>query len=349
MAVVSYLPRHAPTCLSVRAPMHTNANDVSPRRGEILRVLREAGTSLQIREIVKRTGLDYNNVRSALSEMTTLNLLVRVNRGVYDLPGRVSRLEDSEGSHPFHKILLNQQILKVLLNIVITNKALMETLLLGQQEIIQTIRTLTPSTGEGQEAVENGCTEMHIVGGLHHQKKYDWYVHIVKLLHDVHRERMTFREIEGGVELPVQYAPGAYVAGRERTLTSVTSNTRADGEELLRLAPRLGVTATVSRGASNGAWPKWIQVSGRVKRLAGQRAIPDDLPVLARIGPIAGDNRQHIQTAINFVAAQLIIADDVLAQYLQHRPTIDDYAAATWLGGCRGWAPPARRAARPTW
>jgi propanol-preferring alcohol dehydrogenase len=33
---------------------------------------------------------------------------------------------------------------------------------------------------------------------------------------------------------------------RERTLTSVTSNTRADGEELLRLAPRLRVTATVT-------------------------------------------------------------------------------------------------------
>ncbi len=33
---------------------------------------------------------------------------------------------------------------------------------------------------------------------------------------------------------------------RERTLTSVTSNTRADGEELLRLAPRLGVTATTT-------------------------------------------------------------------------------------------------------
>jgi alcohol dehydrogenase, propanol-preferring len=33
---------------------------------------------------------------------------------------------------------------------------------------------------------------------------------------------------------------------RERTVTSVTSNTRADGEELLRLAPRVGVTATVT-------------------------------------------------------------------------------------------------------
>ena len=32
----------------------------------------------------------------------------------------------------------------------------------------------------------------------------------------------------------------------EKTLTSVTSNTRADGESLLRLAGRLGVRATVT-------------------------------------------------------------------------------------------------------
>ena len=38
----------------------------------------------------------------------------------------------------------------------------------------------------GQEAVDNGCTEMHIVGGLHHQKPYPWYVHLIRLLHDAH-------------------------------------------------------------------------------------------------------------------------------------------------------------------
>jgi aminodeoxyfutalosine synthase len=38
----------------------------------------------------------------------------------------------------------------------------------------------------GQEAVENGCTEMHIVGGLHHQRKFEWYVHLVQLLHDAY-------------------------------------------------------------------------------------------------------------------------------------------------------------------
>lgn len=38
----------------------------------------------------------------------------------------------------------------------------------------------------GQEAVDAGCTEMHIVGGLHHQKPYDWYVHLIRILHDAY-------------------------------------------------------------------------------------------------------------------------------------------------------------------
>ncbi len=36
----------------------------------------------------------------------------------------------------------------------------------------------------GREATENGCTEMHIVGGLHHQKPYEWYRHLIELLHE---------------------------------------------------------------------------------------------------------------------------------------------------------------------
>jgi aminodeoxyfutalosine synthase len=35
----------------------------------------------------------------------------------------------------------------------------------------------------GREAVDNGCTEMHIVGGLHHQKPYEWYRGIISQLH----------------------------------------------------------------------------------------------------------------------------------------------------------------------
>lgn len=84
-----------------------------------------------------------------------MRLLVRVHRGVYDLPERATERKMASRSHPLRKILLNQQILKVLLNIVITNKALMEALLLGQQEIIRTIRALSSGSDEGDEAVKN--------------------------------------------------------------------------------------------------------------------------------------------------------------------------------------------------
>lgn len=36
----------------------------------------------------------------------------------------------------------------------------------------------------GQEAFDNGCTEMHIVGGLHHKMPYEWYRGIIELLHN---------------------------------------------------------------------------------------------------------------------------------------------------------------------
>jgi aminodeoxyfutalosine synthase len=38
----------------------------------------------------------------------------------------------------------------------------------------------------GKEAVENGCTEMHIVGGLHHKLGYDWYRGILSTLHQAY-------------------------------------------------------------------------------------------------------------------------------------------------------------------
>lgn len=110
---------------------------------------------MQIREIVDRVDLDYNNARSALSEMTKMGLLARVHRGVYDLPERVEKDDFESPDHPLQKILLNQQILKVLLNIVITNKSLMEALLLGQQEIISTIRKISPDNEEGEEAIND--------------------------------------------------------------------------------------------------------------------------------------------------------------------------------------------------
>lgn len=40
----------------------------------------------------------------------------------------------------------------------------------------------------GQEAVDNGCTEMHIVGGLHHKRDFEWYKGILSTLHGAYPE-----------------------------------------------------------------------------------------------------------------------------------------------------------------
>lgn len=51
----------------------------------------------------------------------------------------------------------------------------------------------------GQEATDNGCTEMHIVGGLHHRKPYKWYRDLISLLHEnfpqIHLKAWTAVEI----------------------------------------------------------------------------------------------------------------------------------------------------------
>src|SRR5437867_3136155 len=35
----------------------------------------------------------------------------------------------------------------------------------------------------GQEAVDAGCTEMHIVAGPHHQLPYERYLNVIKIIH----------------------------------------------------------------------------------------------------------------------------------------------------------------------
>src|SRR3979411_2509648 len=36
------------------------------------------------------------------------------------------------------------------------------------------------------EADRRGATELHIVGGLHHQLPYDWYLNVVRIIHQAH-------------------------------------------------------------------------------------------------------------------------------------------------------------------
>ena len=39
-----------------------------------------------------------------------------------------------------------------------------------------------------REAQESGATEIHVVGGLHHQKKFDWYVDVIRTIHEADPE-----------------------------------------------------------------------------------------------------------------------------------------------------------------
>ncbi len=49
--------------------------------------------------------------------------------------------------------------------------------------------------GRAREATERGCTELHIVGGLHHQLPYEWYLGIIRKIHtrfpDLHLKAWT--------------------------------------------------------------------------------------------------------------------------------------------------------------
>ncbi len=49
--------------------------------------------------------------------------------------------------------------------------------------------------GRAREATERGCTELHIVGGLHHKLPYDWYLGIIASIHrecpDLHLKAWT--------------------------------------------------------------------------------------------------------------------------------------------------------------
>ncbi len=45
------------------------------------------------------------------------------------------------------------------------------------------VMTCDEILARGQEAAEAGCTELHIVGGVHPEKKYGWYLDIIRILH----------------------------------------------------------------------------------------------------------------------------------------------------------------------
>ncbi|MEZ6137203.1 MAG: aminofutalosine synthase MqnE [Pirellulaceae bacterium] len=73
----------------------------------------------------------------------------------------------------------------------------------------------------GQEATENGCTEMHIVGGLHHKMGYEWYRGILETLHN------AFPAIHLKAWTPVEV--GWFEFLTKRSLTEILQDLRSAG------------------------------------------------------------------------------------------------------------------------
>ena len=196
-----------------------------------------------------------------------------------------------------------------------------------------------------QEAVDNGCTEMHIVGGLHHQAKYDWYRKvIVSLLHDnypsLHLKAWTPVEIDWFARLtkkPIRWVledhdrrgPRQPAGRRRRDLppgdpparSASTRRTPAGGSRRTATAHALGAaepTARCSTGTSSSRYH-------RIDHLIRLRELQDETGGFQTFIPLAfhpennklGAEQQHQEA----VGADGPAADgDRPADARQHRP-----------------------------
>jgi aminodeoxyfutalosine synthase len=119
-----------------------------------------------------------------------------------------------------------------------------------------------------REATGRGATELHIVGGLHHHKGFDWYKHILQIIHDdcpsLHLkawtavewdwfQRMTKRPLEDLMREMIDAGLGSLPGGGaeifHEEVRSVLCEHKADGEEWIkvhRTAHRLGLRSNAT-------------------------------------------------------------------------------------------------------
>jgi aminodeoxyfutalosine synthase len=105
-----------------------------------------------------------------------------------------------------------------------------------------------------REATAAGATELHIVGGLHHQKPYAWYKHILEIIHDDYPElhlkawtavewdwfqRVTKRPIEDLIEEMKEAGLGSLPGGGAEIfdpgVRAQLCEHKADGTEWLKI------------------------------------------------------------------------------------------------------------------
>jgi aminodeoxyfutalosine synthase len=117
-------------------------------------------------------------------------------------------------------------------------------------------------------AVGRGATELHVVGGLHHHKGFDWYKHILQIIHaecpTLHLkawtavewdwfQRMTKRPLEELMKEMIDAGLGSLPGGGAEIfhpdVRSVLCEHKADGEEWIkvhRTAHRLGLRSNAT-------------------------------------------------------------------------------------------------------
>ena len=105
-----------------------------------------------------------------------------------------------------------------------------------------------------QDATAKGATELHIVGGLHHHKPFEWYKHILEIIHDDYPDlhlkawtavewdwfqRMTKRPIHDLIQEMIDAGLGSLPGGGAEIFDPVVRaqlcEHKADGTEWLKI------------------------------------------------------------------------------------------------------------------
>ena len=105
-----------------------------------------------------------------------------------------------------------------------------------------------------QDATSKGATELHIVGGLHHHKPFEWYKHILEIIHDDYPDlhlkawtavewdwfqRMTKRPIHDLIQEMIDAGLGSLPGGGAEIFDPVVRaqlcEHKADGTEWLKI------------------------------------------------------------------------------------------------------------------
>ena len=155
-----------------------------------------------------------------------------------------------------------------------------------------------------REAHENGATEIHVVGGLHHKKPFEWYVDVVRLIHEaapeLHIKAWTGVEISWFARLTKQpfewileqlrdaglgSLPGGGAEIFDEEVRGRICEHKADGDkwlEIHRAAHRLGI-----RSNATMLYGHYEEARHRIDHLCRLRSLQDETGGFQTFIPLA--------------------------------------------------------------